>query len=825
TPLIWLEQWIAEDGPSAEEAATRSNRRVALTQVTVANSITSLRTISRLDWKDFVESQSVTEQLLRSDPSGHYASMTFGTRDHYRHVVEHISKRVKRPEEEIASEVVSLAKLADRSDTRHSHVGYFLVDKGRRVLEGRVGYTPPPGEWLYRWVQRHPNTIYFGGISIFTAAALATLLEVIEGAPLFVRLVIGLIAVIPATEIGISVINQLITMFMPPRLLSKLELRDDGIPEEYMTAVVVPTLLGSIRAVDEALEHLEVQYLANRDPNLQFALLSDFTDSPTEHREGDEEIVAAATAGIKALNAKYRNAAEDVFFLFHRPRLWNAKQNVWMGWERKRGKLSQFNKFLRGEAQDAFSTIVGDTSRLKFVRYVITLDSDTVLPRDAAQLLVGTIAHPLNRAHYDDRIGRVTEGYGIVQPRVGVSLTSAHRSVFASIHSGHPGVDPYTTAVSDVYQDLYAEGSFTGKGIYDVDAFEEATHGRFPENTLLSHDLIEGNWVRAGLATDIEVYDDYPARYLTFTRRKHRWIRGDWQLLGWLKGTVPGPDGPMQNRLSAISRWKMLDNLRRSLVEIFQLALMLAGWALLPAGSILAWTGLVLLGIAFPWLFSLAISLMRPPRDQSWLAYYMAVGRDAITNFQQFGLGVVFLPHQAVVSADGIIRTLYRLLISHRNLLEWQTASQVERALGVGSQLETWRKMWLVTALCLVLAVLIGLHVTVGGGASSNERFVFVMATLPLVLVWVASPSMAFALSRPAILGEIHLTEAERTAALRYAKLHWTYFEKFVSEETQWLAPDNFQEDPEPVVALRTSPTNIGLQLLSTVSAVDLGFI
>jgi len=824
TPLIWLEQWIAEDGPSAEEAATRSNRRVALTQVTVANSITSLRTISRLDWKDFVESQSVTEQLLRRDPSGHYASMTFGTRDHYRHVVEHISKRVKRPEEEIASEVLSLAKLADPNDIRHAHVGYYLVDKGRRVLEGRVGYTPPPGEWIHRWTQRHPNTIYFGGITVFTTLALATILEVIEVASPVVRLIIALIALIPASEMGISVINQLITMLMPPRLLSKLELRDDGIPEEYMTAVVVPTLLGSTRAVDEALEHLEVQYLANRDPNLQFALLSDFTDSKTEHREGDEEVLAAASAGIKALNARYRNASEDVFFLFHRPRLWNPKQKVWMGWERKRGKLAQFNKFLRGDAQDAFNTIIGDTSRLRFVRYVITLDSDTVLPRDAAQLLVGTIAHPLNRAYYDERIGRVTEGYGIVQPRVGVSLTSAHRSVFASIHSGHPGVDPYTTAVSDVYQDLYGEGSFTGKGIYDVDAFEQATHGRFPENTLLSHDLIEGNWTRAGLATDIEVYDDYPARYLTFTRRKHRWIRGDWQLLGWLKRTVPGPDGRMQNRLSAISRWKIFDNLRRSVVEIFQLGMLVAGWALLP-DSALQWTWLVLLVIAFPWLFSLGMSLIRPPRDQSWLAYYVAVGRDAITNFQQFGLAVVFLPHQAAVSADAIVRTLYRLWISHRNLLEWQTASQVERALGVGSLLEMWRKLWTVIALCLVLGILVGLHVTIGSGATSSERFVFVLATLPLILVWLASPSIAFALSRPAILGEIHLTETERQAALRYARLHWTFFEKFVTEETQWLAPDNFQEDPEPVVALRTSPTNIGLQLLSTVSAMDLGFI
>ena len=824
TPLIWLEQWIGEDGPSAEEAATRSNRRVALTQVTVANSITSLRTISRLDWKDFVESQSATEKLLRQDPSGHYGAMTFGTRDHYRHIVENIAKRVKRPEEEVASEVVALAKLADPSDTRRAHVGYFLVDKGRQVLEEKVGYTPPSGEWIYRWTQRHPNTLYFGGITLFTTLTLATLLRVVGGASLTTQVIITLLALIPASEIGTSVINQLITLLLPPRIMPKLELRDDGIPEQYMTAVVVPTLLGSVPGVEEALEHIEVQYLANRDPNLQFAILSDFTDSKTEHREGDDEILAAATAGIRALNSRYNNAGEDVFFLFHRPRLWNPKQNVWMGWERKRGKLAQFNKFLRGEARDAFSTIVGDVSRLRFVRYVITLDSDTVLPRDAAQLLVGTIAHPLNRAHYDSRIGRVTEGYGIIQPRVGVSLTSAHKSYFAAIHSGHPGVDPYTTAVSDVYQDLYGEGSFTGKGIYEVDAFEEATHGRFPENTLLSHDLIEGNWVRAGLATDIEVYDDYPARYLTYTRRKHRWIRGDWQLLGWLKGMVPGPDGPMPNRLSAISRWKIFDNLRRSLVEIFQLALLVAGWFLAPR-SVVQWTGIVVAAVAFPWLFSLTISLLRPPRDQSWLAYYLAVGRDAITNAQQFLLAIAFLPHQAVVSADAIIRTLYRLLISHRNLLEWQTASQVERALGIGSQRETWRRMWPVTALCVVLAVVIGLHVSIGRGSSPDERFIFVMGTLPLVLAWFASPSIAFALSRPAILGEIHLTEGERQAALRYAKLHWTYFERFVTEDTHWLAPDNFQEDPEPVLALRTSPTNIGLQLLSTVSARDLGFI
>src|SRR6476619_6052428 len=362
-----------------------------------------------------------------------------------------------------------------------------------------------------------------------------------------------------------------------------------------------------------------------------------------------------------------------------------------MGWERKRGKLGQFNRFLRGQAADAFSTIVGDTNQLRGIKYVITLDSDTVLPRDAAQMLAGAIAHPLNRAEYDEEQGRIVRGYGIIQPRVGVSLTSAHASLFAAIHSGHPGVDPYTVAVSDVYQDLFSEGSFTGKGIYDVDAFEEATHGRFPENTLLSHDLIEGAYCRAALATDIEVYDDYPARYLTYTRRKHRWIRGDWQLLQWLRDTVPGPQGPEPNRLSPISRWKIFDNLRRSLIETSQIVLLIAGWFLLP-GSVMLWTLIVLGAIGFPWALSLLLAIVRPPIDQSWLAYYAAVGRDALVSVQQFVLAVTFLPHQAVVSTDAIVRTIVRLKFTKQKLLEWQTASQVERALS-RSRVEVWRRM------------------------------------------------------------------------------------------------------------------------------------
>jgi len=437
-------------------------------------------------------------------------------------------------------------------------------------------------------------------------------------------------------------------------------------------------------------------------------------------------------------------------------------------------------------------------------------------------LLIGALAHPLNRAVYDPVRGRVVRGYGILQPRVGVSLPSAHRSQFAAVHSGHPGVDPYTTAVSDVYQDLYGEGSFTGKGIYDVDAFERATHERFPENTLLSHDLIEGNYARAGLASDIVVYDDYPTRYLTFTRRKHRWIRGDWQLLRWLTNRVPGPDGDEPNRLSLLSRWKILDNLRRSTVELAQLALLIAGWTVLPGGP-LRWTLLGLGAIAAPHLVSLLLAMLRTPLDKSWRAYYAAVAHDAATSAQQAALAITFLPHQAWVSADAILRTLWRLCVTRKQLLEWQTASQTERLISPGPG-AAWRTMWPAVVLPFALLGAASLAVALAGAQGVGIP-ALIGATVPLLVLWSVSPSIAYAISAPAVRRERRLPTASRTPAMRYALLHWRYFDHFVSQATHWLAPDNFQEDPEPVVAMRTSPTNIGLQLLATVSAYDLGFI
>jgi len=677
--------------------------------------------------------------------------------------------------------------------------------------------------------------VYFGTILLLMMGALALLVSLLPSATAGAILGVVLVALIPVSEMAVGAVNQLVTWAVPPRIVPKLDMREHGVPPEFRTAVVVPTLLPSVEAAREALEHLEIQYLANRDPRLHFALLSDFTDAASETLPTDEAILAAAVEGIRELNTKYAGGADDVFYLFHRPRKWNPGQRVWMGWERKRGKLSEFNAFLRGGAPDAFATIVGDIEPLRETRFVITLDSDTVLPHDAAQILIGTLAHPLNRPVFDEARGLVSQGYAILQPRVGVSLTSAHRSRFAAIHSGHPGVDPYTTAVSDVYQDLFGEGSFTGKGIYDVDAFDRAMQGRFPENALLSHDLIESAYARAALITDVEVFDDYPTRYLTYTRRKHRWIRGDWQLLPWLLPTVPSADGHAANVLGGIQRWKIFDNLRRSTVEIAQLSLLLLGWVVLP-GSPWGWTWIGLATIAFPWVFAALLSVIRPPRGTSWRAYYAAVGRDTVTSLHQLALALVFLPHQAVVSADAILRTLWRLLASRRNLLEWQTASQTERATSRAG-LEVWKRM---ASAVVIAAIVAAVVLTIAGigmppyvpsfadaraGRNAGGWLLFLVCTVPLVAGWIGAPHVAHALSAPAVRRELRLGPDERAQSMRYALLHWRFFEQFVTEATHGLAPDNFQEDPEPIVANRTSPTNIGLQLLAIVSAYDLGFI
>jgi len=621
---------------------------------------------------------------------------------------------------------------------------------------------------------------------------------------------LGLIALVPASAVAISMVNWVITHTIPPRVLPRMDF-EKGIPDDCRTMVVIPTLLAHRDEVEELLQQLERHFLSNSDPNLYFALLTDFADAPRQHMPDDEDLIEQAVAGIQALNEKYGSQAGDPFYLFHRERSWNPAEGCWMGWERKRGKLADLNKMLMGQAPTYFSIQVGNLEILPQIKYVITLDSDTILPRDSARRLVATMAHPLNRAEFDPESGTVSAGYTVLQPRLEVWPASANRSLFAKVFAGDVGLDLYTRAVSDVYQDLFGEGIYAGKGIYDVAAFERSLAGRVPENALLSHDLFEGIHGRAGLCTDVTLFEDYPPNYLSYSWRQHRWIRGDWQLLPWLLPRVPSAKGKwIPNRLSIIDRWKIFDNLRRSLLTPTLLTLLVAGWTWLP-GSALLWTLIGTLTLAMPLLTGIIAELLQKLRGLSTGGAIQATQRGAT----RWLLALTFLAYETLFILDAIGCTLVRLFITHKHLLQWTTAAHTIRLFGKERKLAViWRQMFGAVLLALGIGVLV-----------AWTRPTALPVAAPLLLSWLASPQIALWISRPVVRRQVPLSAEERQQLRCLARRTWLYFEQFVGPDDHWLPPDHYQEDPLGIVARSTSPTNIGMLLLSTLAAHDLGYI
>jgi cyclic beta-1,2-glucan synthetase len=808
-----LQRALEEQGDTPEEILRREHQREAADQLAIGNVITSMRLLSSIEWPLFFDRVSVVEQVLRGDPAGAYAGMDFPTRDRYRRSVEQLSKRSGHSELDVAQRAVGLAREAAHATSNHDgerHVGYYLISRGRFRLERELKYPPTAVERFARFVFAHPVLGYLSTIAMVMAVTVGGLLEygARHGATTEGLWLIALVTLVPVSELAISLLNLFVTSVVRPRQLPKLEMRA-GIPARDRTMVVVPAIVDSVGRLESLFDDLEVRFFGNRDAHLHFALLSDFADDGQPVAPGDETLVAAALRRVDDLNARH---GADRFFLFHRERRWNESEQRWMGWERKRGKLSEFNRLVGGATDTTFTVRHGDLSILRAVRYVITLDSDTQLPIGAARRMVGTLSHPLNRPRFDPNLRRVTEGYGVLQPRVTVSLVSANRTAFAKVFSGHVGLDPYTTAVSDVYQDLFHEGSYVGKGIYDVSAFEAAVSGRVPENTLLSHDLFEGFYARAGLCTDIHLVDDYPSNYLTFAARQHRWVRGDWQIARWLWRTVPDASGrAVRNTLPVIARWKILDNLRRSLLPPALVVLLVAGWTVLP-GSAGMWTTLALLVLAFPAYVQVARSLGSAAPGIPLRQHVLAERDNIVTSFRQAFLSIAILAHQSVVMADAIARTLVRLLVTRRHLLEWATADRVERAQG--SVASTFRRMWQGPVMAGASAVVIVL--------TAPGRLAL---ALPILVLWFASPALAHAggLRLPHLRAS--LSREERRAFRKIARATWLFFEELVVAADNWLAPDNYQEGRRELVAHRTSPTNIGLQLLSTLAAYDFGYL
>lgn len=817
--IEWLETAISSQYGSIETVINIEHQRQATRQATVANIITSMRTLTTVDWADWFERVSLVEQVLRQDPAGAYPRSTFETRDRYRHEVERLARRTGRDEGDIARQIVALTKVVPQEvELRRRHVGYYLIGPGRAQFETLLGYRSSFAERVQRVMYDHPAAVYLGAMAGCTAAVVAAGVAELRreqhdaaGAPshpLINALAMGLI-MLPASALAKGLVNHTLTQLLPPRLLPRLDL-DTGIPDELRTMVVIPMLLLTPDSVRQQLNTLEVLYLANQDPNLHFALLSDFSDAPAATMPDDAGLLAVAAEQVEELNAYY---GSDRFFFLHRRRLWNAQQSCYMGWERKRGKLEEFNRLLHGATDTSFDMQIGALPLLQTIRYVITLDADTQLPRDAAHALIGTLAHPLNQAVIDPERRIVVDGYGILQPRVGIDLPSARRSRFARIFAGNIGLDPYTTAVSDVYMDLFAEGIYAGKGIYDPAVLLEVLDNRFPENSLLSHDLIEGNYARAGLLSDVELLDSYPRTYAAYAARQHRWVRGDWQIMTWLFPRVPTTSGEMlPNQLSLMARYKIFDNLCRSLVPAATTTLLGLNWLGL-RGRPAVWTTIALGHLALPPLFdliALCSSLLRGRINRTTLfPPAQAFGE----NMLRFGINLALLPDQASLNLNAIGRTLLRMYITRRNLLEWETAAQSQH-----------RRQHSHTQLLRRTAPLASLWVLLTRFGLARLRQAWPTAA-PVLVDWLAAPVLAAWLDQPLEQPARPLPLADQLLLRRIARATWAYFERFVTAEGNYLAPDNYQEIPQPVIAYRASPTNIGLQLQADLAAYDSGYL
>ena len=776
----------------------------------VANSILNLRLLATQDWKAFFESTSVLEKILRADPADIYAEMDFETRNRYRNVIEDLAAGSPKDEAEVAAQAVELAQSG--ASAREGHVGYYLIDAGRKALETQIKFRPKFSQALVRSIQGNATVFYLGSIALltFTLCLLLILYTLRAGGTLIHVLVAGIFSLLPASSVAIDLINGLVISLIPPRTLPKLNF-ENGIPEECRTMVVIPALLGTERDAPFLLSQIERHFIGNSDPNIFFALITDFADADEKEMPDDREPVAQTRAAIEALNQKYGNGNYRPFYFFHRERVWNESEERWMGWERKRGKLEEFNKLLRGSDSTTFIIKDGDFSVLPTIRYVITLDADTVLPREGARQLVGTLAHPLNRAEFDSTTGEIKAGHTILQPRTQVRPASANRSLFTRVYSGDSVIDLYTRAVSDVYQDLFDEGNYVGKGIYDLDAFQKSLHDKIPENRLLSHDLFEGMQGRCGLVTDVVLFEDYPPHYLVYTDRMHRWVRGDWQLLPWLGNWVPHrTQGRARNTLSTIDRWKLFDNLRRSLLQPGIMALLVCGWLFLP-GSGLLW---MLIALS-PYLMAVAANFIAEVRHSFSKQHSTVTSRPMRLATLRSLFEIIFLPHEALIVFDAITTTLVRLYLTHRHMLQWVSAAHTVQLFGKRLHLKSaWQAMIIAPLLALLFAIMLFVL----------QRDVLPEA-LPLLIAWIASPYLATRISEPYRQPVTKIIPAQEHKLRLLARSTWLYFEHFVGPEDRWLPPDHFQESPRGLVAHRTSPTNIGLMLLSTLSAHDLGYI
>lgn len=770
-----LNEFLKDKQVSLKEIINDEHQSRIENDLLISNIFNDLRNFFELSVEELYEKVSKTEKILLGDKI--YRKMTVESKELYRRQVE------KQAKKKHCTEAEYLDSLLEKAELNDCHIGFQLFkndNKSMLVL-------------LY--------ILIIALVTIFISLFLSKY---------FIKYqFLGfLILLIPVSQLFIQLFNELLIKIVPTNPLPKLDY-SKGIPEESATMVVIPTIVSDKKKVKEMFDTLETFYLINKTDNLYFTLLGDVTASKDEVMPYDKEISEYGKMIALALNKKYK---KDLFYFIYRKRVFNETEDCYLGYERKRGALLHFNKILLHNLDKTTENTYFNVNMLHHhklnIKYVIVLDTDTGLVLNTALNLVGAMAHPLNRPVLNKEGTKVIKGYGLMQPRVSVDIEDTNKSLYSQIFAGVGGFDTYSAIVPNVYQDSFAEGSFVGKGIYDLAIFEQVLENTFPENLILSHDLLEGNYLRCGYVCDIELIDGFPSKFLVDTTRQHRWARGDVQIIAWLFNKVKNKKGQVvKNPINLLGKFKIFDNIIRMFLYPALLLILICGIFFSKVNS-LWWIGLVLLVIALPVVFFLKSKVSKHTGKLN--VYYKNLVFGGRSVLLRSYIVLATISFYTKLYMDAFIRTIYRLLISHKNLLNWTTAEEVEKT--VCGDLKNYIRNFIPNIVTSILLIIFGIV------------FQNILAFI-LAVIFLTAPFVLYYVSKDIDHSQIELKEEEVLDIRDVALSTWKYFEENLLPKYDFLIPDNYQENREQKLDLRTSPTAIGYSLTSIVSASELEFI
>ena len=815
-----LEEQVNKMGTEISEVIKKEHFDIAVRKVSVGNCIISIKNINRINMIEIFEKINGVEEILKKDPVNVYSKMDYKTRIYYRNKLKEISKKTKISEIYIARKCLELSSIEYEksnmdSNDKKAHVGYYLIADGEpKLLEILQNKKVPKQNNMHK-AQKYITALAVVTIVLAGVYGLYINTQINN---IVLSLILSILLLIPIETIFTQIAQYILGKTKNTKIIPKLDFRN-GIPEQNATFVVIPTIIKNGKRVEELMHKLEVYYIANKSDNIYFALLGDCSTSSNEEEGFDEEVINTGKKMVDILNKKYPDEKFTKFNFIYRKRMWNEGEEAYLGWERKRGLLNQFNEYILGNISNPFKTnTITNLASMPPIKYIITLDADTDLVLNSAKELIGAMAHILNKPELNKSEDLVIAGHALIQPRIGIDLMSSIKSLYTKIYAGAGGVDVYANAISDIYQDNFEEGIFTGKGIYDLKIFSKILNNEIPENTILSHDLLEGSYLRCGLATDIMLMDGYPVGYNSSKSRLHRWIRGDWQIIIWLKDKIKNKRGEIKNNpLNILSKYKIFDNLVRSLLEVSSVLTIIYMCILDYFYKIKIWPIIttVLIAVLTPTVIDVINKIVFKREGEKRQKTFNKTLSGINASLLRGLFTLATLPDKAYMSANAICKTLYRLKVSKKHMLEWVTAEEAEKMAK-----KDIKSYYINMAPNIILGILGILYIFI------NAKNPFSVLIFVISLLWLIAPAIMCYISKEIVVNNKKelLVDKDKQYVLEVGKRTWQFFKDYLVKENNYLPPDNYQEDRKPKAIKRTSSTNIGLALLAVISSYDLGY-